>query len=99
MKTHHNISRKNLYSVHDEEDKAIALILANDSHEARKIWQDKQNHDLTFIEPNQLEKVTIKELQKAFHIQKITRLLSEKNMNTGKSLLCTKLARYYKLVA
>lgn len=89
------IKLRNLYTVHDKEDKAIALILAKDLPEAKQIWQDRNNHEQLFFDASILKNVHIKELQKAFRIQKLTCVLSEKNMGPGKSLLCTKLSRYY----
>lgn len=86
---------RNLYSVHDREDKAIALILAKDEQEARQIWRDRNNHDTTFSSSSIARQVKFKEIQKHFQIYKLTSLLSEKRMQPGKSLLCTKLARYY----
>lgn len=91
----HNQKLRNLYSVHDREDKAIALILAKDVQEAKQIWQDKRNHELSFISNFTLKDIEIKEIQREFPIQTLTRLLSEKSIKPGKSLLCTKLARYY----
>lgn len=88
---------RNLYSVHDQEDKSIALILAKSTQEARKIWYDPDNHELIFVTKTQVKKVNFKEIKKAFIPKKINELLSEKTMKPGKSLLCTKLARYYVL--
>lgn len=86
---------RNLYSVHDQNDKAIALILAKSSIEAKKIWYDPANHELIFITRNQVQKVRFKELKKAFLPNKLSVLLSEKRIKPCQSLLCTKLARYY----
>ena len=86
---------RNLYSVHDSEDKSIALILALSQDEARKIWNDKENHELTFNTKSHVKKVYFKEIQKAFPFYKLGLLLSEKRLKPGISLLCTKLARYY----
>jgi hypothetical protein len=90
-----NQKLRNLYSIHDQEDKAIALILAKDAEEAKQIWLDKGNHELSFLSNFNMKNIKIKEIQKAFPIQTITQLLSERRMQPGKSLLCTKLARYY----
>lgn len=86
---------RNLYSVHDQEDKAIALILAKNGVEAKKIWHDISNHELIFITRSQVQKVRFKELKKAFLPNKLSVLLSEKRIKPRQSLLCTKLARYY----
>lgn len=86
---------RNLYSVHDAEDKSIALILALSQSEARKIWNDKDNHELTFSTKSHVKQVKFKEIKKAFSIKKLSTLLSEKPIKPGQSLLCTKLARYY----
>lgn len=86
---------RNLYSVHDQEDKAIGLILAKNGIEAKKIWYDTSNHELIFITRNQVQKVKFKELKKAFLPNKLSVLLSEKRIKPRQSLLCTKLARYY----
>lgn len=88
---------RNLYSVHDIEDKAIALILAKNSQEARKIWYDLDNHELIFVSKTQVQKVHFKEIKKAFVPSKLSELLSEKRIIPYHSLLCTKLARYYAL--
>ncbi len=86
---------RNLYSVHDQEDKSIALILAKSTEEAKKIWYDPENHELIFVTKNQVQKVRFKEIKKAFWPTQLSKLLSEKRIKPGKSLLCTKLARYY----
>ena len=86
---------RNLYSVHDQEDKSIALILAKSAQEAKNIWYDTDNHELIFITKTQVQKVHFKEIKKAFIPNKLTELLSEKTIKPRKSLLCTKLARYY----
>lgn len=88
---------RNLYSVHDQYDKSIALILAKSAQEAKKIWYDTDNHELIFITKNQVQKVHFKEIKKAFVPSKLSELLSEKRIQPRKSLLCTKLARYYVL--
>lgn len=88
---------RNLYSVHDQEDKSIALILATSAMEAKKIWYDTSNHELIFVTKSQVQKVHFKEIKKAFLPTKLSKLLSEKSIKPGKSLLCTKLARYYAL--
>lgn len=95
MKTNNHIAIRNLYSIHDKGGKAIALILANDLSEAEAIWQDGRNHELVFFSKGFIREVVIKELIHNFQINKIDSLLSEKSMKPGKSLLCTKLARYY----
>ena len=86
---------RNLYSVHDIEDKSIALILAKSSQEARKIWYDVDNHELIFMSKTQVQKVHFKEIKKAFLPSKLSELLSEKRITSYRSFLCTKLARYY----
>ncbi len=86
---------RNLYSVHDQEDKSIALILATSAKEARKIWYDTSNHELIFVTKTQVQRVHFKEIKKAFMPNKLSRLLSEKRIKPKQSLLCTKLARYY----
>lgn len=88
---------RNLYSVHDQEDKAIALILAKSDTEAKKIWYDTSNHELIFVTKDQVQKVHFKELKKAFMPSKLSELISERRMRAKQSLLCTKLARYYVL--
>jgi len=88
---------RNLYSVHDQEDKSIALILAKSAHEAKKIWYDPENHELIFVTKTTVQKVRFKEIKKAFTPTKLSRLLSEKRIQPRQSLLCTKLARYYAL--
>jgi|GEM_PF-2962307 len=97
MKTLKKIKEKlrNLYSVHDQEDKSIALILAKDELEAKKIWQNQSNHEVVFIAKSQFKKVRYKEIKKAFIPNKLSELLSEKRLKPYQSLLCTKLARYY----
>lgn len=86
---------RNLYSVHDQEDKSIALILAKSAMEAKKIWYDTSNHELIFITKTNVQKVHFKEIKKAFLPSKLSQLLSEKPIRPRHSLLCTKLARYY----
>lgn len=86
---------RNLYSVHDQEDKSIALILAKSAQEAKKIWYDKDNHELIFITKSQVQRVHFKEIKKAFIPNKLNNLLSERKIEPRKSFLCTKLARYY----
>lgn len=86
---------RNLYSVHDQEDKSIALILAKNPIEAKKIWYDPDNHELVFVTKNQVQKVHFKEIKKAFIPLRLSELLSEKKIKPRQSLLCTKLARYY----
>lgn len=86
---------RNLYSVHDQEDKSIALILAKSANEAKKIWYDTANHELIFITKTQVQKVHFKEIKKAFMPSKLSELLSERRLKPRCSLLCTKLARYY----
>lgn len=86
---------RNLYSVHDLEDKSIALILAKSSVEAKKIWYDTANHELIFVTKTQVQQVRFKEIKKAFTLNKLSALLSEKRIKPRRSLLCTKLARYY----
>ena len=86
---------RNLYSVHDFEDKSIALILAKSTAEAKKIWYDTSNHELIFVTRTQVQKVKFKEIKKAFMPSKLSELLSERPIKPRQSLLCTKLARYY----
>ena len=86
---------RNLYSVHDNEDKSIALILALSQDEARKIWHNKENHELIFKTKNNVQKVQFKELQKDFPLNRLGLLLSEKRITPGISFICTKLSRYY----
>ena len=86
---------RNLYSVQDEQKKTIALILALSQSEARKIWCDKNNHEQTFSSKNLASKVSFKELKKGFKIKRLATLLSERTIKPGRSLLCTKLSRYY----
>ncbi len=88
---------RNLYSVHDQADKSIALILATSTIEAKNIWYDQNNHELTFATKEQVKKVQFKEIKKAFISNKLNSLLSERPLKPKKSLLCTKLARYYSL--
>jgi hypothetical protein len=88
---------RNLYSVHDQEDKSIGLILAKSAQEAKKIWYDPENHELIFVTKTQVQKVHFKEIKKAFMPNKLSELLSEKRLKPRQSLLCTKLARYYSL--
>ncbi len=92
-----NIKEKlrNLYSVHDQEDKSIGLILAKSTNEAKKIWYDTNNHELIFVTRSQVQKVHFKEIKKAFMPLRLSSLLSEKRIKPRRSLLCTKLARYY----
>ena len=86
---------RNLYSVHDIEDKAMALILAKDIEEANALWLENVDDDLNFRANYNIKKVKIKEIQKEFQIRIITSLLSEKRLQPGKSNFCTKLIRYY----
>jgi hypothetical protein len=88
---------RNLYSVHDTEDKAIGLILAKNPVEAKKIWCNPENHELIFATKTQTLKVRFKEIKKAFTPNIFSRLLSERRIKPRQSLLCTKLARYYHL--
>lgn len=88
---------RNLYSVHDEEDKSIGLILAKNPVEAKKIWADPENHELIFTSRTQTLKVRFKEIKKAFVPNRLSKLLSERRIKPKQSLLCTKLARYYNL--
>ncbi|MBS0350661.1 MAG: hypothetical protein JSR33_05665 [Proteobacteria bacterium] len=88
---------RNLYSVHDQEDKSIALILATSGNEAKKIWCDTSNHELIFATRKQVQKVHFKEIKKQFTPNTLSNLLSEKRIKPRQSLLCTKLARYYSL--
>ena len=88
---------RNLYSVHDIEDKPIGLILATNPVEAKKIWSNPENHELIFATKNQMSKVRFKEIKKGFIPNIFNKLLSERRIKPHQSLLCTKLARYYNL--